>query len=65
MSSKDACAMHSRSGNIEIMNNNEADEAIKELCESYRSRYRIGEEQSLKSSDFLIMLIYCITNAIK
>lgn len=42
MSSKDTregSAMHSKSGNKELMNNDEADEVIKELFESYLSRY--------------------------
>ena len=45
MSPKDThegSAMHSKSGNIELISNDEADEAIKELFESYLSRYWIG-----------------------
>lgn len=40
--------MHSNSDDIEIMTDDEADEAITELFESLLSRYRIGLEQRWK-----------------
>ena len=33
--------MHSKSDNIEIMISDEADEVIKELCDSLKNRYQI------------------------
>ena len=57
--------MHSRSDNIEIMINDEADEAIKELFDSLKNRYQNNLESVKGSSLSLIMFVYCIINVIK
>ena len=46
--------MHSKSDNIEIMTNDKANEVIKELFESLLSRYQIGLEATMESSDFIL-----------
>ena len=59
MSSKD---MHSKSHNMEILIGKETDEVIKELFESFLTRYQIGLEESMKSNDFFfdyVDLLYC------
>ena len=56
--------MHSKSDNIEIMINDEADEIIKELFDSLENRYEYNLE-SMKGSDFVFTFIYCIVNVIK
>ena len=43
--------MHSKSDNIEIMINDEADKVIKELFNSLKNRYQNNLE-SIKGSDF-------------
>ena len=43
--------MHSKSGNIEIMINDEANEVMKELFDSLKNRYQNNLE-SMKGSDF-------------
>ena len=58
--------MHSKSGSIEILINDEADEVIEEFFDSLKNRY----QNNLKSitellSLSLIMFIYCIINVIK
>ena len=45
--------MHSKSDNIEIMINDEADEVIKELFDSLENRYQNNLE-SMKGSEFVI-----------
>ena len=53
--------MHSKSDNIEIMINDEADEIIKELFDSLENIYENNLE-SLKGSDFVfdyVHLLYC------
>ena len=59
--------MHSKSDNIEIMINDEADEVIEELFKSPLNRYQNNLQKLLKKvvSLSLIMFIYCIINAIK
>ena len=54
--------MHSKSDNIEIMINDEADEIIKELFDLLKNRYQ-NNLQSIKGSDF--MFSSCIINVIK
>ena len=52
--------MHSKSDNIEIMINNEADEAIKELFDSLKNRYQNNLE-SMKGTEFVfdyVQLLY-------
>ena len=44
--------MHSKSDNIEIMINDEADEVIKELFDSLKNRYQNNLE-SMKGSAFI------------
>ena len=44
--------MHSKSGNIEIMVNDKADEVIKELFDSLKNRYQNNLE-SMKGSEFV------------
>ena len=57
--------MHSKSDNIDIMINDEADEFI-ELFKSLLKRYQNNLEIQMKGNEFvLIMLIYCIINVIK
>ena len=45
--------MHSKIDNIEIMINDRADEAIKDLVQLLLSIYQIGLETSLKGSNFM------------
>ena len=44
--------MHSKTDNIEIMNNDEADEVIKALFDSLKNRYQ-NNLASIKGSDFV------------
>ena len=58
--------IHSKRKNIEIMVNEKADEVIEELFQSLLSRYQIGSEISMKSSDLsLALFIYSVANFIK
>ena len=58
--------MHSKSDNIEIMNNDKADKIIEELFQTLFSRYKIGLVTAMKGRNlYVIVLIYRITNAIK
>ena len=45
--------MHSKSDNIEIMNNDKPEEVIEELFQSLLYRYQIGLETSMIGSDFI------------
>ena len=57
--------MHSKSGNLEIMINDEADKVMKELFDSLKIRYQNNLE-SMKGNDFvLIISSYYILNIIK
>ena len=51
--------MHSKSDNIEIMTNDEADEFIKELFDSLKNRYQNNLE-SVKGSEFLFNYVYLL-----
>ena len=54
------CVIHSKSDNIEIMINDEADEVIKELFDSLKNRYQNNLE-SMKGSEFVfdyVQLLY-------
>ena len=53
------CVMHSKSDNIEIMINDEADEVIKELFDSLKKRYQNNLE-SMKGSDFVFDYIHLL-----
>ena len=57
--------MHSKSGNIEILIKNRADEVIEELLKSLQNRYQDNLEVSMEGSLSLIMVIYCIIDVIK
>ena len=52
--------MHSKSGSIEIMINDEADEVIKQLSDSLKNRYQNNFE-SIKGREFVfdyVQLLY-------
>ena len=52
--------MHSKSDNIEIMTNHEADEVIKALCDSLKNRYQ-NKLEPMKGSvaiDYVYLLFY-------
>ena len=57
--------MHSRSNNLEIMINDEADEVINKSFDLFRNRY----QNCLKSMEVVslssVIYIYCIMNVIK
>ena len=57
--------MHSRSDNIEIVINDEADKVIKELSDSLKNRSQNNLKSTKGNKFFFIMLTYCITNVIK
>ena len=57
--------MHSKSGNIEILIKNRADEVIEELLKSLQNRYQDNLEVLMEGSLSLIMFIYCIIDVIK
>ena len=52
--------MHSKSGNIEIMKNYEADEVIKIFSESLQKRYQNKFEESMKGSGFVFDYIHLL-----
>ena len=52
--------MHSKSDNKEIMIYDKADEIIKELFESFVSRYQIGLETSMKGSDSIFGCLHSL-----
>ena len=45
--------MHSKSDSIEIMTNDEADEIVKELFDSLKSRYQ-DDLESMRGSEFFL-----------
>ena len=49
--------MHSKSNNIEIMVNDEADEVIEELFDSLKNRYQNNLEL-MKGSEFVFDYVY-------
>ena len=51
---------HSKSDNIEIMNNHKAGEVIEENCQPHLSRYQIGLETSMKGSDFVFNCVHLL-----
>ena len=57
--------MHSKSENIEIMINDEADEVIKGLFDSQKNRYQNNLESRKVVSLSSIMFIFSITNVRK
>ena len=50
--------MHSKSDNIEIMMNAEADEVIEERFKSLQSRYQNNLEKLMKGSEFLFDYVH-------
>ena len=50
--------MHSKSDNIEIMMNGEADEVIEELFESLKKKYQNRLEETMKGSEFVFDYVY-------
>ena len=64
----EARVMNSKSNNIEIMINGEADKVTEELFQPLLSGYQIGLETSSRGINFIfdcVYLIYCIRNVIK
>ena len=61
------CVMHSKSDNIEIVINDEADKVSEELFNSFKNRYQlIWRKNRWKAMiSYLIMFIYYIKNVIK
>ena len=57
--------MHSKSDNIEIMINDEADKVKKEFFDSVKNRYQHNLESGKVAILSSIMIIYCIINVIK
>ena len=53
------CVMHSKSDNIEIMINDEADEVIKELSDSLKNRYQNSLE-SMKGNEFFFDYVHLL-----
>ena len=54
------CVMHSKSDNIEILINDEADEVIAELCKSLLNRYQNNLEKSMKGSEFVFDYVHLL-----
>ena len=52
--------MHSKSDSIEIMHNEEADEAIKEIFKSLKSRYQNNLEKKMKGSEFVFEYVHLL-----
>ena len=55
--------MHSKSDNIEIMINDEADKVIEELFDSLKNRHQ-NNLKSMKGSEIVFTFSYCIINVI-
>ena len=51
--------MHSKSGNMEVMINDEADEIVKELSKSFKNRYQNNLEL-MKSSEFVFDYVHLL-----
>ena len=51
--------MHSKSGNMEVMINDEADEIVKELSKSFKNRYQNNLEL-MKSSQFVFDYVHLL-----
>ena len=56
--------MHSKSDNIEIMNNDETDEVVKELFDSLKIRYQKNLE-SMKGGEFVFDYVHLLYYVIK
>ena len=46
--------MHSKSDNMEIMINSNADKVVKELFESFKNRYQNNLEKKVEGSEFVL-----------
>ena len=58
--------IHSKSDNIEIMINDEADEVIETPFKSLQNRYQNNLEKLMTGSEFIFdYVIYCIINVMK
>ena len=56
--------MYSKSDNIEVMINDEADDGMKVLSDSLKNRNKNNLE-SMEELSSIIMFVYCIVNVIK
>ena len=52
--------MHSKSDNIEIMMNDEADEVIEELFKSLQNRYQKNLEKLMKGCEFVFDYVHLL-----
>ena len=52
--------MHSKSYNIEIMINDEANEGIEELFNSLQNRYQNNLEELMKGNEFVFDYVYLL-----
>ena len=60
--------MHSKRDNVEIFVDNETDEIIEDLFDSFLQRYQKGLEESMRGSEFVfddIDSLYHILHSIK
>ena len=57
--SRETCAMHTKSDNMEIIIGNETDEIVKELFESLLKRYQKGLEEKLRGNEFVFDGVIC------
>ena len=51
--------------NVEIMVGSETNEIIMDLFESFLQKHQEGLEESMRGSEFVIVLMYCIIILIK
>ena len=51
--------MHSKSGNIEITINDQANEVLKELFDSVKNRYQ-NDLESMKGSEFVFYYVHLL-----
>ena len=52
--------MHSKSDNIEILNNDELEKVLEELFQSLLSRYQIGTEISIRGTKFVFNCVHLL-----
>ena len=52
--------MHSKSDNIKIMNNNEAEEVIEELFELLLNRYQNSFKKLMRGSEFVFNYVHLL-----
>ena len=58
--SDEACIMHAKSDNVEIMMFSETDEITEELLKSFLQRYQEGLEESMRGSEFIFDRVYAL-----